>query len=52
MLRMGFIDDVEFYLDEASTQIEFRAAARLGRDDLRANRKRMEMIRQAFEQSS
>ena len=47
---MGYIDDVEFYVDEATSQIEFRSAARLGRDDLSANRKRMEAIRLSFEE--
>jgi len=42
---MGFPDDVEFYLDEATQQIHFRSASRLGRGDLGVNRARMEQIR-------
>ena len=46
---MGFVDDVEFYLDptQAGT-IHVRAAARLGQSDLGVNRKRVETIRAAF----
>lgn len=44
----AFIDDVEFYLDSATNTIHFRSAARLGREDMKANRKRMEEIRAAF----
>lgn len=46
---MAFIDDNEFYFDGATSQIEIRAAARLGRADLGANRKRISAIRAAFE---
>jgi len=43
----GFPDDVEFqFIDN---KIHFRAAARLGRSDLGVNRKRMENIKQHFE---
>ena len=45
---MRFVDDVEFYLDDAAHQIHFRSAARLGRGDLGVNRKRMEEIRRRF----
>lgn len=45
----GFIDDVEFYFDEETNLIHFRSAARLGREDLKANRNRMEAIRGAFD---
>ena len=46
---MGFIDDVEFVINEEVGQIDFRAAARLGYSDMDANRKRLEVIRAAFE---
>ncbi|NJN30818.1 MAG: DUF1499 domain-containing protein [Synechococcales cyanobacterium RM1_1_8] len=46
---MGFVDDVEFYLDEAAKHIEVRSASRLGESDLGVNRKRIEQLRQAFE---
>ncbi|NER82446.1 MAG: DUF1499 domain-containing protein [Leptolyngbya sp. SIO1D8] len=46
---MGFVDDVEFYLDPATPgTIHVRAAARLGQSDLGVNRKRIETIRVAF----
>ena len=43
---MGFVDDVEFYVDSAAQMIHVRAAARLGQSDLGVNRKRVETIRQ------
>ena len=43
-----FIDDVEFYFDEANGVIHFRSASRLGYGDGGANRQRMEKIRAAF----
>lgn len=42
---MGFVDDVEFYLDEAAKVIHVRSASRLGKSDLGVNRKRVEAIR-------
>jgi uncharacterized protein (DUF1499 family) len=42
----GFIDDVEFYFDEANRLIHFRSAARLGYGDRGVNRARMEEIRE------
>lgn len=45
---MGFVDDVEFYLDPAAGVIQMRAAARLGQSDLGVNRARLEAIRDAF----
>ena len=47
---MGFVDDVEFYV-EPSGQIQVRAAARLGKSDLGVNRKRVETIREKFQTS-
>lgn len=41
---MGYIDDVEFYIDAANGVIHFRSASRLGQGDLGANRNRMEEI--------
>lgn len=46
---MGFVDDVEFYLDPKATVIQVRSASRLGESDLGVNRQRIEAIRQAFE---
>lgn len=42
----GFVDDVEFALDEKENLIQVRSASRLGVDDLGVNRKRIETIRQ------
>ncbi|MFM7450727.1 MAG: DUF1499 domain-containing protein [Leptolyngbyaceae cyanobacterium] len=42
---MGFVDDVECYLDEAANEIQVRSASRLGESDLGVNRKRVEQIR-------
>lgn len=43
-----FVDDVEFFLDDATQTIHFRSASRLGYSDLGVNRKRMEEIRRRF----
>lgn len=40
-----FIDDVEFFFDEAAGLIHFRSASRLGYGDGGVNRQRMEKIR-------
>ncbi|BAU14259.1 hypothetical protein LEP3755_48050 [Leptolyngbya sp. NIES-3755] len=42
---MGFVDDVEFYLDRATKSIQVRSASRLGESDLGVNRQRIESIR-------
>ncbi|RMF68804.1 MAG: DUF1499 domain-containing protein [Cyanobacteria bacterium J069] len=42
---LGFVDDVEFYVDEAAGVIQVRSASRLGKSDLGVNRKRIEDIR-------
>ena len=45
---MGFVDDVEFALDEKAGVIQVRSASRLGVRDLGANRARIEAIRAQF----
>jgi uncharacterized protein (DUF1499 family) len=45
---MGFVDDVEFYIDEAARVVHVRSASRLGQSDLGVNRKRVEEIRAKF----
>lgn len=45
---LGFVDDVEFYLDEAAGVIHVRSASRLGESDLGVNRKRIETLRTRF----
>lgn len=42
---MGFVDDVEFYLDQENSLIQVRSASRLGESDLGVNRQRIETIR-------
>lgn len=42
---MGFVDDVEFYLDNETKTIQVRSASRLGESDLGVNRQRIEEIR-------
>ncbi len=42
---MGFVDDVEFYVDDAAKTIHVRSASRLGQSDLGVNRKRIETLR-------
>ena len=44
-----FVDDVEFLVEPESQRIHFRSASRVGRSDLGANRKRMELIRSMFD---
>lgn len=46
----GFVDDVEFLLDDSTQVIHVRSASRLGTSDLGVNRKRIEMIRSKFMQ--
>ncbi|WP_017300595.1 DUF1499 domain-containing protein [Nodosilinea nodulosa] len=46
---MGFVDDVEFYLDPAESVIQVRSASRLGKSDLGVNRQRVEAIRQELQ---
>lgn len=45
---LGFVDDVEFLLDEKQKKIHFRSASRLGVSDLGANKKRMKLIKRLF----
>ncbi|MGD1804047.1 DUF1499 domain-containing protein [Dapis sp. BLCC M126] len=43
---MGYVDDVEFYVDEDANAIQVRSASRLGEGDLGVNRERVETIRE------
>lgn len=45
---MGFVDDVEFLLDDNAKVIQVRSASRLGESDLGVNRQRIETIRAKF----
>ncbi len=46
---MGFVDDVEFYVDPENPIIHVRSASRLGESDLGVNRSRVESIREQFQ---
>ena len=43
---LGFVDDVEFLLDEPARVIQVRSASRLGRKDFGVNRARIEAVRE------
>ncbi len=45
---MGFVDDLEFYINESESSIEVRSASRMGESDLGVNRQRVETLRQKF----
>lgn len=42
---LGFVDDVEFLIDDSAKVIHVRSASRLGQSDLGVNRSRVETIR-------
>jgi len=46
--RLGFVDDVEFRINETAGVIHVRSASRTGYWDLGVNRRRVESIREAF----
>ena len=46
---MGFVDDVEFWIDPKTGDIAVRSASRLGESDLGVNRKRIEALRTALQ---
>ena len=48
-LIFRFVDDVEFYIEEAAAEIHFRSASRVGHSDLGANKSRMQKIVAALE---
>jgi uncharacterized protein (DUF1499 family) len=45
---MGFVDDVEFFVDDSAKVIHVRSASRLGQSDLGVNRQRIEDLRTQF----
>lgn len=49
-LLFRFVDDVEFLFEEESALIHVRSASRIGYSDLGVNRKRIEAIRQKFQE--
>lgn len=46
---LRFVDDVEFQFDAINRLIHVRSASRVGYSDLGVNRRRVEIIRKAFE---
>lgn len=46
--RMGFVDDVQFLVDEKAGVIHLYSASRIGYWDLGMNRKRIETIREEY----
>ena len=51
-LFFGFVDDVEFYLDDGQKVIHIKSASRTGSYDLGVNRSRLERIKELFEQNA
>lgn len=45
-----FVDDVEFFTDDAEKKIHVRSASRMGYSDLGVNRKRIETIRRRWQE--
>ena len=45
---VGYIDDVEFLVDESAGIVRIRSASRIGRSDLGANARRVEALREAW----
>lgn len=45
---MRFVDDVDFLFDDTNKQIHVRSASRVGYSDMGVNRKRVEDLRQRF----
>jgi len=45
---LGFVDDLEFWINPAAQVIELRSASRLGQEDMGVNRQRIETIRAAY----
>ena len=46
---LGFVDDVELYIDDEQHLIHMRSASRLGYWDFGVNRRRLEAIRVEFD---
>jgi uncharacterized protein (DUF1499 family) len=50
--RLGFVDDLEFLVDEARGLVEVRSASRAGYWDLGVNRRRVETLRKAYSETA
>ena len=46
---LGFVDDLEFFVEPDRQQIQIRSASRVGHSDLGVNRSRIKQIRNVFE---
>lgn len=46
----NYIDDVEFYFDDANKLLHFRSASRIGYSDMGVNKKRMQKVTARFAQ--
>lgn len=46
---LGFVDDLEFFVEPGRQQIQIRSASRVGYSDLGVNRTRIKKIRNGFE---
>ena len=42
---LGFIDDIEFFVDDVANVIHVKSASRIGYSDFGVNRKRLELLR-------
>lgn len=51
-LLFGFVDDVEFYVRPDDAELDVRSASRTGYWDLGVNRRRIEEIRAAFDNTA
>jgi len=40
----GFVDDIEFFINKTTHELEFRSKSRVGKSDLGANKKRVQAI--------
>jgi uncharacterized protein (DUF1499 family) len=49
-LIFRFVDDVEIIIDDSEKVIHLRSASRVGHSDLGANRRRIEQIKNKFQQ--
>lgn len=50
-LIFGFVDDVEFYLDDDQKVVHIKSASRTGYSDLGVNRRRLEKVKAQFAES-
>ena len=51
-LVFGFVDDLEFFIDDVEQKVHFRSASRVGKSDFGVNRSRMQKLHELFQQVS